>query len=154
MVVEKSNSHAGGSLSQMAPSGTSMPNDAGKQNTISSVPRPDQRENSTAFDYGGIAQPSLPKAADNDTQMPQSTADKGQTGEVMTPTGDSMPASLESKRNQAGSYFAGVSANAKSSKYGMNRNESFNRNVQNDCAQGAMDGKLGIQQFFGLESSY
>ena len=48
----------GGDLFDMAKDGTSIPGDAGKQNLIPSVPRPDQiaTENETgAINYGGAA---------------------------------------------------------------------------------------------------
>jgi hypothetical protein len=89
--------HQGGSLSEMAASGTQIPNDAGKMNTIPSVPRPDQRSEHFGFDNAGVAEPSTAKAADNDTNMPRSTQDVGQTGEVITGTGNSLPAGVESK---------------------------------------------------------
>ncbi|CAI7582139.1 unnamed protein product [Penicillium glandicola] len=93
--------HQGGSLSEMA-QGTSMPNDAGMMNTIPSVPRPDQRAEHFEFDNGGIAKPSAAMATDNTTDLPRSTRDVGQTGEVISGTGNSMPAGIESKHAYMG----------------------------------------------------
>ncbi|KAL1964641.1 hypothetical protein VTN77DRAFT_6815 [Rasamsonia byssochlamydoides] len=89
--------HTGGSLSEMAPTGTRMPNDAGLQNLIPSKARPDQQQENRQFDYNGLAQPTLEKAADNPTDMPRSTRDTGASGEVMTAMGDALPAEVETK---------------------------------------------------------
>lgn len=62
----------GGSLSDMAVSGTSIPGDAGVQNIIPSVPRPDQ----TGANRSNVV--------DNATDIPRSSADVGATGEVST----------------------------------------------------------------------
>lgn len=56
--------HKGGSLSEMAVSGTTMPNDAGVQNLIPSVPRPDQIS-STADDPNDLGARDLAGVADN-----------------------------------------------------------------------------------------
>lgn len=108
--------HQGGDLFDMAKDGTTMPNDAGKQNLIPSVPRPDQISDSSN-DPGA---PDLQRAADNPTDIsrvvfppplfhapsltdhsffrPQSNRDIASTGEVLTGTGDALPAQVESKR--------------------------------------------------------
>ncbi|KAK8196633.1 hypothetical protein M8818_006798 [Zalaria obscura] len=88
----------GGSLSDMAVDGTSMPNDAGVQNTIPSVPRPDQTAENPGFDAGSLGSANTAGAADNATDMPRSTKDIGATGEVITGQGDQIPAQGESKR--------------------------------------------------------
>lgn len=103
-------SHQGGSLSEMAPGGTSIPNDAGKQNTIPSVPRPDQKSESAEFNNEGLAQPSSAFAADNATGLPRGPADSGATGEVLTGTGNSVGAGVESKGNQPGAGYPGAGA--------------------------------------------
>jgi len=58
--------HQGGDLFDMAKDGTSIPNDAGKQNLIKSVPRPDQ-----VTDSNDIGVDSLATAADNPTDIPR-----------------------------------------------------------------------------------
>lgn len=100
-----SDAHKGGSLSEMAPSGTSIPNDAGIQNIIPSVPRPDQRDENSQFDYEGVSQPTTAFAADNSTNMPQGTRDMGATGEVITGTGNTFPAEGESKHTRSGGKY-------------------------------------------------
>ena len=100
--------HQGGTLSEMAPSGTSIPNDAGTQNTIPSVPRPDQRTENPQFDNQGLAEPTSVLAADNATDLPRSTRDVGMTGEVLSGTGNSMPAGVEAKRNEIGADHPGA----------------------------------------------
>ncbi|KAL9116268.1 MAG: hypothetical protein Q9187_007210, partial [Circinaria calcarea] len=57
--------HQGGDLFDMAKDGTTMPNDAGKQNLIPSVPRPDQISDSPN-DFGA---PDLQRAAENPTDI-------------------------------------------------------------------------------------
>ncbi|CAG8091893.1 unnamed protein product [Penicillium nalgiovense] len=113
--------HQGGTLSEMA-QGTSMPNDAGKMNTIPSVPRPDQRAEHSDFDNEGIALPSTAMAADNTTDWPRSTRDVGQSGEVISGTGNSMEAGIEAKRTYMGpNHHAGhgESREIKGGKYGQ-----------------------------------
>jgi len=85
--------HQGGSLSDMAVDGTSIPNDAGVYRTIPSVPRPDQVSPPLEFSQANPA-----AAADNATDIPRGTRDRGQTGEVITGIGDQLPASVEKKR--------------------------------------------------------
>ncbi|KAJ5389749.1 uncharacterized protein N7496_000817 [Penicillium cataractarum] len=109
MVRQTQDPHQGGTLSDFAQNGTSIPNDAGKMNTIRSVPRPDQRAENLAYENSGLAQPSTAFAADNATDLPRSTRDVGQTGEVLSGTGDSMPASIESKRTFMGTNIPGGS---------------------------------------------
>ncbi|CAG8888560.1 unnamed protein product [Penicillium egyptiacum] len=113
--------HQGGSLSEMG-QGTSMPNDAGLMNTIPSVPRPDQRAEHRRFDNEGIAEPSTVMATDNTTDWPRSTRDVGQSGEVISGTGNSMEAGLEAKRAYMGpNHHAGhgETREIKGAKYGQ-----------------------------------
>lgn len=84
-----------GDLSSMAATGTTIPPDAGTQNTIPSVPRPDQITSSSTA-------PDLASAADNSADLPRRHKDAGATGEVVTGTGDQLPASVESKNLDAG----------------------------------------------------
>ncbi|KAL4785304.1 hypothetical protein BJX76DRAFT_356181 [Aspergillus varians] len=87
-----SSPHTGGSLSDMAPTGTKVPLDAGKMNTIPSVPRPEQQSEDSEFSHQGTGQPSTAFAADNATEVPRSTRDTGLSGEVITGTGNTFPA--------------------------------------------------------------
>ncbi|KAL4895605.1 hypothetical protein BDV59DRAFT_199604 [Aspergillus ambiguus] len=119
-----SDSHQGGSLSDMAPEGTSIPNDAGIQNIIPSVPRPDQRAENQHFDYEGVSQPSAAFAADNATDMPRSTRDMGPSGEVVTGTGNTFPAQGETKRTEIGANWPGAKGNVRDLKHAnLNRSE-------------------------------
>ncbi|KAI9037868.1 uncharacterized protein KD926_011480 [Aspergillus affinis] len=99
--------HQGGSLSEMAPTGTKIPNDAGIQRTIPSVPRPDQVAENAQFNNQGIAEPTTAFAADNAASMPRGPGDMGQTGEVLTGTGNTFPAGGEAKRNETGAGYPG-----------------------------------------------
>lgn len=91
----------------MAATGTSIPNDAGAYNLIPSVPRPEQSsENSEAFNKGQLGAADLAGAADNATDMPRQPKDIGSTGEVVTGTGDQLPAQTESKRLHFGANDA------------------------------------------------
>lgn len=84
--------HEGGSLSEMAADGTKIPNDAGVQPIIPSVPRPDQKDPGFEFSHANPA-----SAVDNATDIPRSTRDPGQTAEVVTGIGDQLPSSIEKK---------------------------------------------------------
>ncbi|KAK6068995.1 hypothetical protein SCUP515_09200 [Seiridium cupressi] len=87
-------SHEGADLNQMAKDGTSIPNDAGKMNTIPSVAGPHQKQPTA----GGLGAQSLSEAADNPVSNERSSGHKGSgVGEVITGTGDSLPASVTTK---------------------------------------------------------
>ncbi len=86
----------------MAVDGTKIPNDAGKQNVISSVPRPDQKSGHSEFDSAGTGFAEPQSAADNATDLPRRNQDTGVTGEVVTGTGDQLPAEVETKRLHVG----------------------------------------------------
>ena len=124
--------HQGGSLSEMAPSGTSIPNDAGIQNIIPSVPRPDQRTENAEFDNQGLAEPTSVMAADNATDMPRSTRDVGMTGEVMSGAGDSMPAGIEAKRTQIGADHPGAKGDMRHLKHTSHNRSAFERMAKED----------------------
>lgn len=64
--MASSDPHQGGDLFDMAKDGTTIPNDAGKQNIIPSVPRPDQ-----VNDPNDIGAPDLARAADNPNDVPR-----------------------------------------------------------------------------------
>lgn len=132
MVRQQQDPHQGGSLSDMAVSGTTIPNDAGKQRTIPSVPRPDQRAEHFLYDNEGIAEPNLATAADNATDLPRSTRDVGQTGEVMSGTGDSIPASIESKRAYMGTNIPGGAGDSRDMKHNKYNRSSFERYAKED----------------------
>ena len=91
-MTPKQDPHTGGSLSEMAAEGTSIPNDAGRQRTVPYVPRPDQLEENSQFHNQGIAEPNKASAADNATDVARSTKDMGGTGEVITGTGNTIGA--------------------------------------------------------------
>ncbi|KAF2083547.1 hypothetical protein K490DRAFT_51381 [Saccharata proteae CBS 121410] len=88
--------HQGGSLTDMAVNGTTVPGDAGKMNTIPSVPRPGQTTEQSELNPIGAADQH--SAVDNPTDIPRSGKDMGATGGVITGTGDQLPATIESKR--------------------------------------------------------
>ncbi|KAI9840139.1 MAG: hypothetical protein M1837_001900 [Sclerophora amabilis] len=90
---------AGGSITDMATSGTSIPNDAGVQRTIPSKPNPHQEAASQDPLTTGT---DLASAADNPADISRGTKDIGPTGEVMTGTGDTLPPSTESKNLHVG----------------------------------------------------
>ncbi|KAI0181022.1 hypothetical protein GGR52DRAFT_15434 [Hypoxylon sp. FL1284] len=87
-------SKEGGDLNQMAKDGTSVPGDAGKQNTIPSVPNPDQKQRDTG---GGIGAASLSSAADN----PVGSA-KNADNDAVSATGHSLPQSTATKPSGSG----------------------------------------------------
>ncbi|KAL2860745.1 uncharacterized protein BJX67DRAFT_368008 [Aspergillus lucknowensis] len=99
--------HRCGNLFGMAFTGTTIPNDAGKMNTIPTVPRPEQRFEDAEFSYQGSGWPSTAFAADNVTDMPQSTRDMGFSGEAITGTGNTFPAQGENAGNEIGANWPG-----------------------------------------------
>lgn len=126
-------SHRGGTLSEMAPTGTTMPNDAGLQNTIPSKARPDQQSEDHRFGYDGVAQPSVAMAADNATDIPRSTRDIGQTGEVMTGTGDTLPAEVESKNLSFAVNDPGGKGHDRTMKHAVKNRGDFDRFAGNQA---------------------
>ncbi|CAI6332567.1 unnamed protein product [Periconia digitata] len=85
--------HQGGRLEDMAATGTSIPNDAGAQRIIPSVPRPDQIDpNPDIYSHANPAH-----AADNAFDIPRGPRDQGATSEIVTGTGDQMPTNIEKK---------------------------------------------------------
>ncbi|KAJ5156444.1 hypothetical protein N7492_009247 [Penicillium capsulatum] len=143
MVRQEQDPHQGGTLSEMAPTGTTIPNDAGKMRTIPSVPRPDQRAESDLFDNEGLAEPSTAMAADNATDLPRSTRDVGQTGEVVTGTGNSIPASIESKRAYMGTNIPGGNGDTREQKHHVHNRSAFDRYAKEDGDAGE---KIGEHQ--------
>lgn len=111
-----SDAHQGGDLSDMAVSGTTIPNDAGKHNLIPSVPRPDQ----TTGDMGAV---DTAGAADNAADMPRQFKDMGATGEIITGTGDQLPAQVESKNLHFGANDPLAKGHDRADKH-MRQNES------------------------------
>jgi hypothetical protein len=65
MSSQQQDPHQGGTLSEMAAKGTTIPNDAGQQRTIPSAPRPEQRTEHFMYDNEGVAEPSTAFAVDN-----------------------------------------------------------------------------------------
>lgn len=84
----------GGSITEMAVEGTKVPDDAGTQDTLPSVPRPDQitdtSDNLGATDLAG--------AADNAQDVSRTTRDTAPNPETITGTGDALPSEIGSKR--------------------------------------------------------
>lgn len=130
--MSSSDPHRGGTLSEMAPQGTSIPNDAGKQNTLPSVARPEQRSGNRVFDNQGLGGPSAAFAADNDTGLPRGPKDMGLSGEVTTGTGDTLPAEVESKWNQTGTNDPGARGDTRNLKHAQLNRSGFERNVEDE----------------------
>ncbi|KAI9691766.1 MAG: hypothetical protein M1822_007838 [Bathelium mastoideum] len=95
--MSSDDAHRGGTLEELAAEGTRIPNDAGVQNLIPSVPRPDQMSEDSNFSKGNVGATDLQGAADNATDIPRRNKDIGATSEVVTGTGDQMPVQIESK---------------------------------------------------------
>ncbi|KAK1833038.1 hypothetical protein QBC39DRAFT_255487 [Podospora conica] len=95
--------HQGGDLFDMAKDGTKVPGDAGKQNIIPSVARPDQKSSETA---GGLGAASLHDAADN-------AANITGFGEVIS-AGGAMPEDVGQKYSRSGGKERGERQNAPS----------------------------------------
>ncbi|KAF5584410.1 homoserine o-acetyltransferase [Fusarium subglutinans] len=88
-----SDSKQGGDLFDMAKDGTSIPGDAGKQNTIKSVPNPHQRDGEAA---GGLGSSDLAGAADNAVLSASEGRESG-VGEGISATGHDIPQSVTGK---------------------------------------------------------
>ncbi|OJJ46871.1 hypothetical protein ASPZODRAFT_141653 [Penicilliopsis zonata CBS 506.65] len=143
-----SSPHTGESLSSMAAQGTSLPNDAGVQTTIPSVPREDQRVESSRYSFEGIGAPSLVRATDNDLDIPRSTRDRGSSGEVVSAmTGDTMPASVEEKNLSAEVMGdPGAKGSQRSVKHGNKNRSAFDRfaGEDRDAADRIADKEQGV----------
>ena len=94
----KSDPKVGGDISDMAVSGTKIPTDAGAQRLIPSVPNPAQEEVSKPGALPADGTSSLADSATNPADMPRQFGDAGMTGDVVSGTGNPLPASVESKR--------------------------------------------------------
>ncbi|KAJ5287843.1 hypothetical protein N7478_003529 [Penicillium angulare] len=152
MGPHQSHPHAGGSIAQMPPNGTTIPNDTSKQNAIPSVPRPEQRNDYFGFNIG---QSNSASTDSKRAEIPRSTYDRGKSDEAITPTGESIPASVESKHNYLGTDLLGGSTDTRNTKNRRMSRSEFDQFVgDNELDKTAKDGKIGVNQFFGLESSY
>jgi len=120
-------SHRGGDLSDMAASGTSVPNDAGKQNLIPSVPRPDQTAENAAFHQGFINSGDPQGAVGNTTDMPRQFKDIGATGEVISGTGDQLSAQIESKNLHFGANDPLAKGHDRYDKHARQKESDFER---------------------------
>ncbi|KAL8766568.1 MAG: hypothetical protein Q9209_006711 [Squamulea sp. 1 TL-2023] len=87
----------GGSLSDMAVEGTTVPSDSAKPNTIPSKPRPDQKTFSSD-DPNDLGSTDLAGVADNTNDMPKSVRDQAPTSSIISGTGDAIPDEASSKR--------------------------------------------------------
>jgi len=122
----------------MAAQGTTIPSDSAAPRIIPSVPRPDQLDTSVA---GGLNAPDQAAAADNATDMPRRHIDQGATGEVITATGDQLPAGVESKRlGEGGNDLA----------KGSTRYDRHTRNKESELESKAGEG-AGIDEVPGEE---
>ncbi|BDD64083.1 hypothetical protein MPDQ_000508 [Monascus purpureus] len=124
---QNQDSHTGGSLYDWAKDGTTVPNDAGLQNTVPSYPRPSQTSESTQFDNQGLEEPSLAFAADNPKDVPRSTKDVGETGEVITGTGDALPSEIETKRLSWADLDPGAKGSTRNEKHDIFNRSAFDR---------------------------
>jgi len=95
-MADYSDPKQGGDLSDMAATGTTVPNDAGVQNLIPSKPRSDQLADET--DPNNLGADDLATAADNPGDIPRSTKDTSVAPDILTGTGDSLPGQTASKR--------------------------------------------------------
>jgi hypothetical protein len=126
--MSSQDAHTGGDLSDMAATGTTIPNDAGKMNLIPSVPRPDQNDRNP----GGIGTTSKALAVDNAIDIPRQNKDMGLTDEVISGTGDQMPATVENKRL----HYPANEPKAK----GHERDHKHNRQTRSDIERFQSEG--------------
>lgn len=100
-ITMSGDAHKGGDLSDMAVSGTKIPNDAGTYEKLPSVPNPEQKAESQAYQHGLVGAGDVQGAADNPSSISDSGPGAGATGQVITGTGDQLPPGVESKRIDA-----------------------------------------------------
>lgn len=118
--MSSNDAHKGGDLYDMAKDGTKIPNDAGKLNLIPSVPRPDQMDETN---NAGLGDPNLQTAADNPIDIARGNKDMGATGEVVSGTGDQMPAGIESKRLHYGANQPAAKGHQRDAKHGKEESD-------------------------------
>ena len=119
----------------MAADGTSIPGDAGKMNTIPSVPNPHQASDAKA----GLGAPEGASAADNPTDMPRNPRDMAGGGdEVITGVGDQMPGEATSKHT----HFGGGNPLAK----GSERYDKHTKSKESDLEYKAQAGAEVVPQ--------
>jgi len=94
-MTAESGRNSGGDLFDLAEKGTTVPEDSAKPRFIPSVPRPDQIASET--DPNALGGRSLAEAADNASDIPRSAKDIS-AQDVLTGTGDTLPATVDSKR--------------------------------------------------------
>ncbi|KAJ5721268.1 uncharacterized protein N7483_009202 [Penicillium malachiteum] len=140
MVRQQQDSYTEGSPIEMAPT-TQNPN--GKNKNPGSNPGIESKPEPDYFTLSGTSQPSA-AVVDNPSDMPSSTNHHGETGEAITGNGDY----LHGEESNHGS----ISNASKGSRKHMTRGEFDQFVGENEL--GDKDGKVGVQQFFGLESSY
>jgi hypothetical protein len=117
--IPPTDSHSGGRLEDMAPSVTSVPNDAGIQHTIPSVLRPDQVDPSLAdFSHSNPAH-----TADNTFDIPRGTRDRGTMGDVTTGIGDQLPSNVERKNLDDARYDPRAKGHVQYAKHAKQRND-------------------------------
>ncbi|KAL9596708.1 MAG: hypothetical protein Q9219_005619 [cf. Caloplaca sp. 3 TL-2023] len=122
----------GGSLSDMAVEGTTVPSNSATQRTIPSVPRPGQATQSSD-DPNDLGSTDLAGQADNPGDMPRSVRDNAPTADIISGTGDAIPPEVGSKRlHELG--------NADLSK-GHARYDKHVRQKGSDLDQGAVGGE-------------
>lgn len=140
-----SDPHQGGRLEDMAAEGTKIPDDAGTQNVvcvshktylstslhvqlqhailtlsqIHSVPRPDQINPDPSLAHANIAH-----GADNAFDIPRSVNDPGQTGEVLTGTGDQLNSNVEKKNLDDANKEPGAKGHDRGAKHALNRTDN------------------------------
>lgn len=110
-----------------------MPNDAGLQRLIPSLPRPDQLNENFQYDNQGLSQPTQALAADNNTDLPRSTRDVGMSGGVLTGTGDTLGAEAESQRLQIGANNPGARGDVRMLKHANLTRGAYDRSAKEDA---------------------
>ncbi|KAI4090683.1 MAG: hypothetical protein LQ344_004586 [Seirophora lacunosa] len=120
----------GGSLSDMAVSGTTVPPTSATQRTIPSVPRPDQTTTSTS-DPNDLGATDLASQADNASDMPKA------------PTGDAVPAEAASKRLHELGNPALSKGHARYDKHVRQKGSDYERGAAGGGEEEVRDGVVG-----------
>ena len=145
-IMPATNTSTGGSLTDMAVDGTSIPGDAGAQRIIPSVPDPTQQaEQDIGSAQGGLGAPDLASAADNAVDIPRGPGDAGTSDEMVTGTGDEMPAEVMTKNLHFGDGPA-AKGNLRDAKAGQQKGSDEELYARDGADMEPAPGQEGLEQ--------
>ncbi|KAL9097652.1 MAG: hypothetical protein Q9163_006320 [Psora crenata] len=133
----------GGSITDMAVEGTTVPADSATPRTIPSKPRPHQTID-PSNDPNNLGASDLDGVADNPSDMPRTTRDIAPTVDVVTGTGDSLPSEVGAKRLHNVMNPAASKGDARSDKHAKQKGSDQEKNASEGPAEDdVVDGVIG-----------